>query len=909
MEMNVLNLKYLLIVSLLCVLFYNWIVNLLIICFVLILAVTGFILSVFYIGKYTDKDVSLNIVEDSQFRSYLEDFVEQKRTYLSDRIDYFVVTGSPQLDDLIHQILDNLIKSYIDPWYTQLSKNRSFPNSLKRCACRALAVLSERLKRVDWTVLLTRQLVDDVASHFRLFRLARERRMEQEQKVKDGLQSKAEDIESIFFDLELEMEVMYCRDLISTSLAYESACLHDLTDILLFLLMPSEDFRSRPLRFLIREILIGRVIVPLLNKICDPTFINSCIMVMLSDVNLTADDFLMVVQRCRSIQDLEVILEAAFDEKSALCSRDNSTQVEDIKKEIQALTSLIDLIKRRMKRLQETVVKAEEPVEILNELIDSDRVILPITVVLTNVTAVTFFSDYLASVGYQHYLDCYLAIEGFKSSVAHQLRAMAGGVSRDPDFQETMKEASLFLYSQYLADNAPRKVPLDDVLVNTFLVRMRNDEPSDSWFDHIQTEIINMLLSEKLFYIAFTQSEFYDNMLRELEISNNIEQHEDHENMYILPKGYRLVAEVEMLGVGRQNKVSGVQFYAVYNVRVTRASDNGEVISSWNVIRRYSDFYNFNSFIQNKYPSLRKIDFPGKKTFNNLKQKFLEKRCKDLNGYMQKITSPVILSETTGLLEDLLDFLNQKTYMGMSPKLPKKIVTAMVTPIMDKVRAIKTVVTNVPDQMSKMGNEINRAASSIMRSNSNVRYSEMDLRRVAATLDLEGDDESIPLRVLLLLVNELFGLDGRNQWFKSRVIAAVRHFLHAAFGTSLNRSIISFVEQKTSEQNVAKYLTMLRNNLQTHKRKDQHKVDSTKTRILSQTLMFAALPPELKFVFGSSSSLNAVSNLSTMIRQRSLNRRLCYVLLERLLLTLFPEGNFPKVLAKLHSKSPRFVDA
>ncbi|CAD5221698.1 unnamed protein product [Bursaphelenchus xylophilus] len=881
---------------------------LLFVSFILIAAILGGLLCLWYLGeKWRDEDKTNNIIESSKFRPHLHELIQERQPYLSDRLDYFVVTGLPQIDDLIHQIIDNLIRTYIFPWYSQLSRNRSFPNSLKRCACRTLTTLSKRLKRVDWTVLLTRHVVDDVASHFRLFRLSNERRMEQDRLVKEGLLKKSEDLESIFFDMELEMEMMYCRDLISTSTAYESACLHDLTDILLFLLMPSEEFRSRPLRFLIREILIGRVLIPLLNKVCDSDFINHCIIVLLSDVKLTADDFLMIMHRCRSIQDLEVILEAAYGERSVLCSRDNSANIDDAKKEIQALTALIELIKRRMKRLENSPMKTEAHTVFRKKSTESDRVILPITLVLTNNVAVTYFSDYLAEIGYQHYLDCYLAIEGFKSSVAHQLRAMAGGVTSDPDFQETMKEASLFLYNQYLSDTAPRRIPLEESLVNTFLVRMRNDEPSDSWFDHIQSEIVSVLSSERAFYNDFTQSSFYEKMLCDLEITDLDEVSGKSLNEEVfLTRDCKLTVEVGMLGVGRQNKGPGAQFYAVYSVIVRRIDKTGETISSWNVIRRYSDFYNFNSDIQKKYPTLKRIEFPAKKTFNNLKQNFLEKRCKDLNKYMEQLTNTSLLNSTPGLYDDLLDFLNQKKYIGISQKFSKKIALAMVTPIIDKVKAIKTVVTNVPDHVTKMGNEINKAASNIMKNNTTLKHTEMDFQRVASSLDLEGDDESIPLRVLLLFVNELFGVDGRNQWFKSRVIAAVRHFLHAAFGTSLNKLIIDFVKDKSSELSVAKYLTLLRNSLKIKRVKPRQ--NGAKTRILSQTLMYAAIPPELKFVFGTTSSLNAVANFSEMIHQKALNRRLCYVLIERLLLTLFPEGNFPQLLSKLHSKSPRFID-
>lgn len=56
-----------------------------------------------------------------------------------------------------------------------------------------------------------------------------------------------------------------------------SAYLHDVTDVLLYLLMPSEDFRSRPFRFLIREIIVKQIILPVLDMLSSPDFINHTI--------------------------------------------------------------------------------------------------------------------------------------------------------------------------------------------------------------------------------------------------------------------------------------------------------------------------------------------------------------------------------------------------------------------------------------------------------------------------------------------------------------------------------------------------------------------------------------------------------------------------------------------------------
>ena len=76
--------------------------------------------------------------------------------------------------------------------------------------------MSFSVQKVDWVPLLTRDIVDDFASHFRLYRLAMEKLEEKQQR------GRQDDLESLFFDLELDMEGNYCRDLVSTSQQYES---------------------------------------------------------------------------------------------------------------------------------------------------------------------------------------------------------------------------------------------------------------------------------------------------------------------------------------------------------------------------------------------------------------------------------------------------------------------------------------------------------------------------------------------------------------------------------------------------------------------------------------------------------------------------------------------------------------
>ncbi|PIO60148.1 PXA domain protein, partial [Teladorsagia circumcincta] len=185
------------------------------------------------------------------------------------------------------------MRDYVDSWYKKLTDDELFKESLRRTARRSVASLSQCMRQVDWVPFVTRHVADDFASHLRLYRMASERFKYMGRK--DGLPSSENDLLSHFFDFELEMEKTICRDLLCTTPHYENggmrqvdwvpfvtrhvaddfashlrlyrmaserfkymgrkAYLHDVVDIVLYLIMPPEDFRCRPLRFLLREII------------------------------------------------------------------------------------------------------------------------------------------------------------------------------------------------------------------------------------------------------------------------------------------------------------------------------------------------------------------------------------------------------------------------------------------------------------------------------------------------------------------------------------------------------------------------------------------------------------------------------------------------------------------------------
>lgn len=91
------------------------------------------------------------------------------------------------------------------------------------------------------------------------------------------------DLESVFFDLELAMEKhLLCRDLICMDKEQEKLFLQTLVDVLLLLLLPPDDFHCLSFRLLLRDILVGGVLLPLFSLITNPDYINLCIIWLVS---------------------------------------------------------------------------------------------------------------------------------------------------------------------------------------------------------------------------------------------------------------------------------------------------------------------------------------------------------------------------------------------------------------------------------------------------------------------------------------------------------------------------------------------------------------------------------------------------------------------------------------------------
>eukprot|EP00096_Caligus_rogercresseyi_P016194 TRINITY_DN8769_c0_g1_i1.p1 TRINITY_DN8769_c0_g1~~TRINITY_DN8769_c0_g1_i1.p1 ORF type:complete len:301 (-),score=54.84 TRINITY_DN8769_c0_g1_i1:37-939(-) len=214
------------------------------------------------------------------------------------------ISGHPDIDAIIGEILQFVFRDHIHSWHSHLNHSKAFSHSLGATTSLLLKSLSFQVQKIDWIPYLTTKLVDDVASHVRLFKKAR--RLLKKAKM-TGDRSKLPDLESFFFDSEAMMEGNICRDLVCTIHQEENAFLQDIAELMLFLLLPPEDFETNSFRILTRELLVNVVLKPTFDLISDPDFINSTIIRIYMNYTIKPDVFSLTIRYSESLDELQAV--------------------------------------------------------------------------------------------------------------------------------------------------------------------------------------------------------------------------------------------------------------------------------------------------------------------------------------------------------------------------------------------------------------------------------------------------------------------------------------------------------------------------------------------------------------------------------------------------------------------------
>ncbi|KAJ8688132.1 hypothetical protein QAD02_023927 [Eretmocerus hayati] len=1002
-----------------------------------------------------------------QLRQNLVEKSEKKESYTLDRR----VTGSHVIDESLQEILDFVLRDYVEPWYSILTDDEEFTKSVRDTSQKIAINIANRVKDVDWIPYLTTKLVDDAASHMKLYRQARakmkhvktqkvsssssnsggtpkktptHRRNKSETDVFWYSQSKfyipnltalsepkeakkeeeAETLEKIFFDLELQMEKnMICRDFVCTDKSQELAFLGEISEILLYLLLPKSDFECLTVRFIVRELLVNVIIRPLLDLFSDPDYINQIfIWLCTKDATLPSDVFLMVIRMTDSLNELTAIKTLVCNEIAHLRSKDSGGEDDlNVKQQLNSLLYVKKIIDSRIFSMKEGSAAGSDgngPTHDWSRLLVPGHklVNLPLDELLKNNIAFGYFMDYMTSINAESYLFFYLNIYGWRVSAEQQisdmelqkiqnLQSSSSSVSKkkNPDL-ENLKDAAVRIYQQYLSEKASLKVHLDDALVKALLIRMKTEPVQETWFDDLQTCCFEKLQIEDRFLPAFKRSLLYLKLLAELDLLKDPTSEDDSksldsislssinneldvlEEQIEVPKEidklsnegsltsrelkskssscddldngssgdarsiHQMVVEPDRISEGKDasSYAEGEQFvrlddnavydqnvirklqqgrfelsveiietgvvsdkgktYGIYAVAVTKIYDTG-YREKWHIYRRYSDFYDLYQKIKDKYFDLAKLAFPAKKAFHNMDRAVLEKRMVMLNDWLIQLTRPATVEGHMGLQNLLLAFLEQGEYdKGVTGGQISKTIDTLVNPLKTSMKSVSQAVKTMPDNMM---NTVDGVMDNIGKLFSNPKKANAfsDSVKVGASLDTETDD-NIPLRIILLLMDEIFDLKTRNQWLRRRIVTLLRQIIRTMFGDIVNRRIVEYVSFLTSPKNVAMYLKLFKhsfwpNGVLADAKPPRDQETKDRTRVAAKIALLSCLSDELKHIIGSETTKRGLLRVFELFQRPVLNRRLLYVLLEGIAENLFPQTDLVSIFRKLYSVSPR----
>uniref|UniRef100_A0A8P0PLZ9 Sorting nexin-13 n=1 Tax=Canis lupus familiaris TaxID=9615 RepID=A0A8P0PLZ9_CANLF len=825
----------------------------------------------------------------------LEEMKREARTIKIDRR----LTGANIIDEPLQQVIQFSLRDYVQYWYYTLSDDESFLLEIRQTLQNALIQFATRSKEIDWQPYFTTRIVDDFGTHLRVFRKAQQKITEKDEQAKGFLR--------------------------------------DLCEVLLYLLLPPGDFQNKIMRYFVREILARGILLPLINQLSDPDYINQYIIWMIRDSNCNYEAFMNIIKLSDNIGELEAVRDKAAEELQYLRSLDTvGDDINTIKNQINSLLFVKKVCDSRIQRLQSG--KEINTVKLAANF--GKLCTVPLDSILVDNVALQFFMDYMQQTGGQAHLFFWMTVEGYRVTAQQQLEVLLSrqkdGKHQTNQTKGLLRAAAVGIYEQYLSEKASPRVTVDDYLVAKLADTLNHEDPTPEIFDDIQRKVYELMLRDERFYPSFRQNALYVRMLAELDMlkdpSFRGSDDGDGESFNGSPTGSINLSLDDLSNVASDDSVqlhayisdTGVcndhgKTYALYAITVHRRNLNSEEM--WKTYRRYSDFHDFHMRITEQFENLSSIlKLPGKKTFNNMDRDFLEKRKKDLNAYLQLLLTPEMMKASPALAHYVYDFLENKAYSKGKGDFARKMDT-FVNPLRNSMRNVSNAVKSLPDSLAEgmtkmsdnMGKMSERLGQDIKQSFFKVpplipkTDSDPEHCRVSAQLD-DTVDDNIPLRVMLLLMDEVFDLKERNQWLRRNIKNLLQQLIRATYGDTINRKIVDHVDWMTSPEQVADLVKRFRdafwpNGILAETVPCRDKAIRMRTRIAGKTKLLSIMPDELKHIIGAETTRKGILRVFEMFQHNQLNRRMVYVFLEGFLETLFPQYKFRELFNKLHSRS------
>lgn len=812
------------------------------------------------------------------------------------------LTGAKLIDEPLQQVLDLLFRDYIETWYSEISKDPEFLVLLRSSIQKTIVSFSNHAKEVDWVSFITKSTVKEIVEHLKRYRAT------VKQAEVDAAARTRKDINNLSdVDISTVSSIFFERwgnfAEICSNPAREAEYLRDLSEVILYFLLPESDFQSKSLRFLLRELIASTVLKPTVNMLSDPDYINQTIVLWVSDDFITLQTILDLARTTQSVEDLHVMF-ARVEEEIQRNVIDGSAKIK------QHVDSILFAKRECENRHKELTGTRRSSMYEHYELSTVHRDI-PLSFFLENNNALLYFQEFMEAEQAKDMLDFYVNANTFE--IVAKLKIRDVETNQLPAIRAEIAQQASELFAQYIGDSAPRRLDLPSNVLAEISAQLEAVESPEQTFLAVQEFLLKKF--ETKYFPRFMKSTGYvrcqideeniagttaapSSLTPNLDpISEDAGEHTDAISFdMVQPMApdhdfQELVVKVDPEGTWQadiesyqtQKETSKSKSVTVYKIHVVHTSTSTGMHQDFAIWRRFSDFDDVHRQIKQKSPRLRELVLPEKTLFSNHSTEFLSKRKDALQDWLKIALLPENMANME-IREPMVKFLMVKAYTRQNINIAKRLVQDVSAKVKEATsRRPQVKVSEDPDA-------------------STVGLADYDPRSI-------DDEDNIPFKIIISLLDELFELSS-NQWLRKKIMSVIRHIIRTAMGDSINKRIVESIEALTSTEQVAVYVNKLKDSMWpdgTLAPPDEvrEKTERAETRVEAKIRMLSMIPDDLKRLVGSQTAKKGILRLVDMFQHPDLNKRLVYVTLESFLSELFPESKIGQALRKLQEVKAR----
>lgn len=168
------------------------------------------------------------------------------------------------------------------------------------------------------------------------------------------------------------------------------------------------------------------------------------------------------------------------------------------------------------------------------------------------------------------------------------------------------------------------------------------------------------------------------------------------------------------------------------------------------------------------------------------------------------------------------------------------------------------------------------------------------------------------MKGIMLLLDEIFDLKEKNQWLRQSLMTIIKSFLKSFKGDSLNRKIKEQIAVYLKEESLARYLKNFRKRFWPKDRLAEAHLPRPKnmqeiTKLLVKTKLLSFVSDEFRHILGNDATRRGIFNLFDLFQHKALNKRLFYILIENLFISLFFQSQNTNTLLPILYKIPASI--